>query len=115
MKSSLKSIIVNENSDYASEPEKDLMRAVLEEAIRDFRKFFFSSKKKRLSNSAFSDLIIWFLEDKDTHLYSFVNICNVLNINKKDLLKKIGVSWSSLNINELFNPEIAELERQLCL
>lgn len=83
--------------------ERFIACSVLAEAIRDYEKFFVCSKKKRISNSQFNKLINWFLsieEEEDRkiiqeqghpHLYTFQSICDILDINKDLVLKKIGI------------------------
>lgn len=75
-----------EPSDYLNSPEKRLLFAVCERAVRDL---FSSSEEERLSS------IRWFDDDGGNDPFSFPWICEVLDINRRKLLSRI---WSIYDI-----------------
>ncbi len=72
------------------EPEKRLMLAVLEDAIRCFQKC--SSAGDRRRQSRFSDAEDWIMEENSEWLFSFENICQVLGFNPAYLRRGL-MSW----------------------
>jgi hypothetical protein len=62
-----------------SEPEKKLMLAVLEDAVQCFQDNIFASngRKKKL----FEEAEEWILEKGSTWIFSFENVCEVLELN----------------------------------
>lgn len=67
------------------EPEKKLMLAVLQDAIDCFRKNVFSNREKK--NELFHEAEAWILDDDDSDLFSFENICEVFDIDPAYLRK----------------------------
>jgi hypothetical protein len=70
------------------EPEKELMLAVLEDAIETLQenRSALSGRKKRL----FDETCDWFFTDDPNWIFSFVSVCDALGLNP-DYLRK-GVS-----------------------
>lgn len=64
-----------------SEPEKNLMRAILRSAMDDMQKD--KAEKRKAQN--------YFLEDGDDYLYSFRSICNQLELCEQTILDLVGV------------------------
>jgi hypothetical protein len=60
------------------EPEKHLMHAILEEAIKTFR-LHVSSKSKR-EHKLFLEAELWIMDPADNWLFSFENVCEVLGL-----------------------------------
>ncbi len=60
------------------EPEKHLMHAILEEAIKTFR--LYVSTKSRREQRLFLDAELWIMTRNDDALFSFENICEVLGL-----------------------------------
>jgi len=60
------------------EPEKRLMLAVLEDAIACFQKYVFARDAK--GKAIFRDAEEWILEDDRDWLFSFSNICEILEL-----------------------------------
>ena len=68
-----------------SQPEKELLLAVLKDAIATYRKHFLSG------NSFFKEAERWFFEEHTERLFSFETICIMLDLSpermRKDLRK----------------------------
>jgi len=68
-----------------SQPEKELLLAVLKDAIATYRKHFLSG------NSFFKETERWFFEEHTERLFSFETICIMLDLSperiRKDLQK----------------------------
>ena len=60
------------------EPEKHLMHAILEEAIKTFR--MHASSKSGHDYRLFLDAQLWIMARNDDWLFSFENICEVLGL-----------------------------------
>ena len=69
----------------ALEPERELMLAILEDAIKTLQEHHgaLSVKKKRL----FEETRNWFFSDDATWIFSFVSVCATLGLNP-DYLRK---------------------------
>lgn len=67
--------------DY-SEPEKNLMRAILRTAIEDFER----------KDNGYANAIRFFTSRDDQYVYSFRNICNHLNLCAETILRVTGIS-----------------------
>jgi hypothetical protein len=59
-------------------PEKRLLLAVLEEAVGTFQRHLGTTE--RHSRATFADVEVWFASEDATWLYSFVGICDALEI-----------------------------------
>ena len=64
-----------------AEPEKNLMRSILRSAIEDFGK----------TGEVYRDARLFFLSRNREYLFSFLNICNHLNVSPESILRKIGL------------------------
>jgi len=60
------------------EPEKHLMHAILEEAIKTFR--LHVSTKSRRERRMFLEAELWIMDRTDDWLFSFENVCDVLGL-----------------------------------
>jgi hypothetical protein len=84
----------------ACEPEKELMLAVLEDAIKTFQDNFtaIASRKKRL----FEEIREWFFSDDAKWVFSFVSVCGALGLDpdylRKGLSRRCDLSRSA-NLN----------------
>jgi hypothetical protein len=67
------------------EPEKKLMLAVLEDAVRCFQDNVFAQNGKR--KKLFDDVEEWILEENSDWIFSFENICEVLGFNPQYVRK----------------------------
>jgi len=65
-----------------SNPEKNLLRAMLVTAMADIKK---KGKVQRLALEYFSN-------EDDTYPFSFRSICNFLDIDPKDILRSLGLT-----------------------
>ena len=72
------------------EPERELILAVLEDAVVCFQKYFRSTgeKEKRL----FEDTEEWFVSDDREWIFSFINICDLLGLDP-DYVRKGLWRW----------------------
>ena len=57
-------------------PEKELMLAILEEAVSDVQRY--SGARDRKGKKHFEEVDAWFLADDGEGIFSFENICEVL-------------------------------------
>lgn len=74
------------------EPEKRLMLAVLEDAVICFQKYVHSSSpKERLS---FEEAEVWILDEDSHWLFSFVNICEALELNPRYVREGL-IEWKN--------------------
>ena len=64
-----------------SEPERNLMRAVLRSAMEDVKK----------NGEAHRDALRFLNSDDDGYLYSFASICNHLNICPRTIRRVLGL------------------------
>ena len=62
-----------------AEPEKILLRAVLEDALRCLRKYRFA--KNRRGQKLFHEAEEWLLSGADEWIFSFNNVCEALGLN----------------------------------
>jgi hypothetical protein len=74
----------------ALQPEKRLMLAVLEDAVATFQRGTVS--KTRQAARDFDEVGTWFASDDVTWLYSFLNICAVLDFDA-DYLRRGLARW----------------------
>ena len=72
------------------EPEKDLMLAVLEDAVDCYLKNIFAKTVKE--KSLFQDAEDWILEENSRRFFSFENICEILNISPQYLREGL-INW----------------------
>jgi len=56
------------------EPEKKLMLAVLDDAVWTYRKYLFTHR------ILFTEVVDWFFKEDSDRLFSFQNICDVLEL-----------------------------------
>jgi hypothetical protein len=59
-------------------PERDLMLAILEEALNDYQRCFSARDKK--GRNRFTDARAWILNTDSEWIFSFINCCEVLGI-----------------------------------
>jgi len=62
-----------------TEPEKMLMLAVLEDAINCFQVNVMAERGR--AKKLFDETVAWFLDRNDDWIFSFVSICQILNLN----------------------------------
>ena len=77
------------------EPEKELMLAVLEQAIVSFQTNFF--KKTRRQENLFREVEQWIWSDNNHWLYSFDTICETLDISPTFLRSKL-LAWQQAQL-----------------
>lgn len=84
----------------ALEPERELMLAILEDAIKTLQenRLVLSAKKKRL----FEETRDWFFSDDPSWIFSFVSVCSALGLNA-DYLRKGLNRWHDLRRNASLN------------
>lgn len=78
------------------EPEKHLMHAILEEAIKTFRLHVSteSARERRL----FLDAQLWIMARNDDWLFSFENICEVLGLDP-DFVRSGLARWKEQHVD----------------
>lgn len=74
--------------------ERRLMAAVLEDAVSTFQRFAFESG--RPATAVIEELLEWLNSTDETYLYSFINICNVLDFDP-DWLRTGLMHWRMVN------------------
>lgn len=77
-------------ADHSSFPEKRLMLAVLEDAVASFQRYLDS--KNRRSQRLFQEAEEWFWSDDADWPFSFVSICNALEI-EPEYLRRGLKAW----------------------
>ena len=80
------------------EPEKDLMLAVMEDAVDCYFKNIFAKTEKE--KALFRDAEDWILEENSRRFFSFDNICEILNINPQYLREGL-INWKQRKLNDL--------------
>ena len=76
------------------QPEKRLMLAVLEEAVRTFQRC--ASARSRRGQRLFAEAEVWFASDETDWPFSYVNICDALALEVSAL--RAGLSrWLAAN------------------
>ena len=76
------------------EPEKQLMLAVLADALTCFQKYL--AARKRKGKNLFRDADEWIFGEDDDHLFSFENICEVIGLDPqyvRQLLARWKAGW----------------------
>ena len=71
-------------------PERDLMLAILEEALNDYQRCFSAPDKK--GRNCFTDARAWILNTDSEWIFSFINCCEVLGI-EPDYLRQGLLRW----------------------
>lgn len=72
------------------EPEKRLMLALLDDAIKCFQKHF--GAKKGRGKRRFHEVEQWFWDDKREDTFSFEHVCAVLNLSP-GYLRRMLIQW----------------------
>ena len=76
--------------------EKRLMLAVLESATEDFQKYVLATDKRR--KDLFQAAEEWILDTDDSSFFSFVNICEHLQLNP-DYTRRGFMRWKAAKLN----------------
>lgn len=76
--------------------EKRLMLAVLESATEDFQKYVLANRKR--GKELFQAAEDWILETDDSSFFSFVNICEHLQLNP-GYLRQGFMRWKAAKLN----------------
>jgi hypothetical protein len=76
--------------------EKRLMLAVLESATEDFQKYVLSNRKR--GKELFQAAEDWILDNDDPSFFSFVNICEHLQLNP-GYLRQGFMCWKAAKLN----------------
>lgn len=92
------------------EPEKELMLAVLEDAIRCFQKYIFAQDSKR--RGLFRDAEAWIFEENSDWLFSFENICELWGFNPQYVRQGL-VHWKEKKLAERHKAKIYRLTPRL--
>lgn len=79
------------------EGERKLMLAILEDALRCFQKCHFARDKK--GKTLFREVEEWIMDETDDQIFSFVNICESLQINP-DYLRRGLLKWSEKQLEK---------------
>ncbi len=81
-----------------AQPEKRLLLAVLSDAIHCFQAYF--SANKRFQKRLYVEAEMWLFGDDPTWLFSFLNICDLLNLNA-DYIRKGLTQWRENMISKI--------------
>jgi hypothetical protein len=87
-------------------PERELMAAVLEEALADYQRCWKARDKKGMER--FADAQAWILESDSEWIFSFINCCDVLGIDP-DYLRQGLVCWKRTKLSRI---EVASVARR---
>ena len=91
-------------------PERELMVAVLEEALADYQRCWKARDKKGMER--FADAQAWILESNSEWIFSFINCCEALGI-EPDYLRQRLLRWNQAKRAKLLNaPEIPQQKHQ---
>lgn len=69
-------------------PEMALVLAILEDAVHDFQKNIFARYPK--DRALYRDAEDWFMDDSNWGIFSFVNVCEVLELSPSYLRKGLS-------------------------
>lgn len=89
-------------------PEHELMQAVLEAAVVDFRRYINARDTK--GKKRFVDAEAWILSDDFAWTFSFVNVCEVLSI-APDYLRQALLGWNRKSLTKKFKATIGPRRR----
>jgi hypothetical protein len=87
--------------------EYGLVQAVLREAIRDYQKF--AAHQTRREARLFREVDQWFLEDDGKWDFSFINVCQILNLEPTYIRTGLRV-WCNRNVKQTagLRPEVRD-------
>ena len=88
--SSLRKISTDSTEAARVHPKRDLMLAILEEALNDYQRCFSARDKK--GRNRFTDARAWILNTDSEWIFSFINCCEVLGI-EPDYLRQGLLRW----------------------
>jgi hypothetical protein len=87
-------------------PERELIAAVLEEALIDYQRYLSARDGKGMKR--FAEAEAWILEKDAEWIFSFINCCDVLGIDP-DYLRQGLVRWKRTKLSRI---EIASVARR---
>ena len=88
-------------------PEQDLMLAVLKDALLNYR------KNLRTRNRLFKDDQLWFFADEADRLFSFESVCAVLGLDSKQIRQRL-LAWETETGNTVsFNRKFASPDQRV--
>lgn len=90
------------------DPEKHLMHAILEEAIKTYR-LHVSTKSKR-EHKLFLEAELWIMDRNDDWLFSFENLCEVLGLDP-DFVRSGLARWKEQQVAPAVVRETARRQR----
>jgi hypothetical protein len=91
-------------------PERELMVAVLEEAVADYQRCWKARDKKGMER--FADAQAWILESDSEWIFSFINCCEALGI-EPDYLRQRLLRWNQAKRAKLLSaPAIPQQKHQ---
>lgn len=88
------------------EPERELMLAVLEDAIWCFQKYIFARDSKR--RGLFRDAEAWIFEENSDRLFSFENICELWGLNPQYVRQGLA-RWKERQVADRHKAKIYRL------
>jgi hypothetical protein len=89
-------VLLDLSKEVIRDGEKRLMLAVLESATEDFQKYVLSNRKR--GKELFQAAEDWILDNDDPSFFSFVNICEYLQLNP-DYLRQGFMRWKAAKLN----------------
>jgi hypothetical protein len=91
-------------------PERELMVAILEEAVADYQRCWKARDKKGMER--FADAQAWILESDSEWIFSFINCCEALGI-EPDYLRQGLLRWNQAKRAKLLSaPAIPQQKHQ---
>jgi hypothetical protein len=87
-------------------PERELIAAVLEEALIDYQRYLSARDGKGMKR--FAEAEAWILEKDAEWIFSFINCCDVLGIDP-DYLRQGLVRWKRAKLSRI---EVASVARR---
>jgi hypothetical protein len=91
-------------------PERDLMLAILEEALNDYQRCWKARDKK--SRKRFTDARAWILSTDSEWIFSFINCCEVLGI-EPDYLRQGLRLWRQTKRPRLASVPVTSRDKNL--
>jgi hypothetical protein len=76
-----------QRSEYM-QPEKLLMKAILENAVHCFRKY--SCSKSKLGKKFYNEAVEWIHSNDESWIFSFISVCENLGISPEAFRSKIS-------------------------
>jgi hypothetical protein len=90
-------------------PEKDLMRAVLEDAVCCFQKYLLVTDGR--GRILFKEAERWMFDDDDSEVFSYRNVCDVLGIDG-DYLRCGLLRWKEKHLSSRLKGRLCRIRKR---